>query len=352
MIKKIASSLLWLSSLPLCMYTLVVYLLGYTIVWEHWIAGFAMMSIPVAQLGCLVVGLVWLYVKPSRALLPLVVLLMGWPFIMRTFHWSSNNETLSNEDLQILSYNVYSFETPDASTKDKAIQYVADFDADIKCFQEFSKVYLQSGKPAVKCVEENLRYHAINADESRHYSGLAIFSKYPIIRKKGKVFAGSNSNGYIYADIVRHDDTIRVINLQLQSMGIRLGKVVKVIKDYDKAKQESKGVLASLKKGFIDHSQEIKYIEKLIDESPYPTIVCGDFNEVPYGLAYGHVRDRLKNAFEEAGNGFGFTLNRSPRWVRIDNQFYSEGIQIKNFKTHNTIKYSDHYPISAVYQVK
>jgi endonuclease/exonuclease/phosphatase family metal-dependent hydrolase len=63
------------------------------------------------------------------------------------------------------------------------------------------------------------------------------------------------------------------------------------------------------------------------------------------------VRDRLENAFERAGNGFGFTLNRSPKFVRIDNQFFSDKIKIQSFTTHSEIKYSDHYPISASYQL-
>jgi endonuclease/exonuclease/phosphatase (EEP) superfamily protein YafD len=92
-------------------------------------------------------------------------------------------------------------------------------------------------------------------------------------------------------------------------------------------------------------------VERLIDESVYPVILCGDFNETPYGNAYGNIRDRLKNAFEERGNGFGFTLNRSPRIVRIDNQFCSESIKVLDFQTFSDIMYSDHLPILGRYQV-
>ena len=61
----------------------------------------------------------------------------------------------------------------------------------------------------------------------------------------------------------------------------------------------------------------------MIERSPYPVILCGDFNEVPYGYAYGRVRKQLRNAFENSGTGFGFTYNKAPRYIRIDNQFYS-----------------------------
>jgi endonuclease/exonuclease/phosphatase (EEP) superfamily protein YafD len=84
----------------------------------------------------------------------------------------------------------------------------------------------------------------------------------------------------------------------------------------------------------------------------YPVIVVGDLNETPYGWAYGTLRERLKNSFEEAGRGFGFTLNRSPFLVRIDNQFYSKDFTVKQFVTLRNINYSDHFPIAADYELK
>ena len=78
----------------------------------------------------------------------------------------------------------------------------------------------------------------------------------------------------------------------------------------------------------------------------------GDLNETPYGWAYGTIRERLQNAFEEAGSGFGFTLNRSPYFVRIDNQFFSNDWQILQFKTLRTIRYSDHFPLMGEYKLK
>jgi endonuclease/exonuclease/phosphatase (EEP) superfamily protein YafD len=84
----------------------------------------------------------------------------------------------------------------------------------------------------------------------------------------------------------------------------------------------------------------------------YPVILVGDLNETPYGWAYGTLRERLKNSFEEAGRGFGFTLNRSPYLVRIDNQFCSAEWQVTQFRTLRNIPYSDHFPVIADYTLK
>lgn len=363
MFKKFAISLLWLISPPLCIYTLFTYLLAYTLFFEHWLAGFIMMSLPMAMLGCVLLAISWLFVRPSKMILPIIVLLIGYPFIRRTvgFHFKSEEK---ENTFRILSYNVYGFHHSDywtdKSPKMKAIikqsiDYSVNTKAEIKCLQEY---YNMKSTPRFSTLDslrkDNPYYALISPWGPERVFSLGIFSKYPIIQTKKSTFGSLNGNGYIMADIARKNDTIRVINIQLQSMGIRVGRVVTDIKEnaFNKAENQAKDIYYQLKNGFISHSKEIKMVEKLIDNSPYPVFVCGDFNETPYGNAYGNIRDRLNNAFEEAGNGFGFTLNRSPKFVRIDNQFCSESIEVLNFETHRHIPYSDHFPTLGTYRIK
>ena len=356
MLKKIATSLLWLTSLPVCMYTLITYLLAYTLVLDHWSVGFIMMSLPFAMLACFLIAFTWLFIRPARAILPIMVLAIGYPFIQRTIVFK--DPIKAESPLSVFSYNVYSFygDSYEANkTKADALrQYAIDYEADIKCFQEFTNLdYDANFRTLTPMMRENIYMASLTSDR-QGLIGLVTFSIYPIIHQEGKTFGTRNANGYLVADIARKKDTIRVINLQFQSMGIRVGKVVREMKgkDYEEAKKEGRGILSSLKWGFQKHADEVKMVEKAIDESPYPVILCGDFNETPYGNAYGSIRDRLKNAFEERGNGFGFTLNRSPKIVRIDNQFCSESIKVLDFQTFSDIKYSDHLPVLGRYKVR
>jgi endonuclease/exonuclease/phosphatase family metal-dependent hydrolase len=339
------------------MYTLVTYLLSYTLVLDHWSAGFIMMTLPVAMMACFVIACTWLFIRPARAILPTLILLLGYPFIKRTIVFKDPQK--SEHSLSVFSYNVFGF-CGDEYTGDKAkasrlIAYATDYEADIKCFQEFYNLETDKRFRTITPMLKENPYMVNNSDrDNQGLVGLIIFSAYPIIHHEGQLFGRRNANGYLLADIARKTDTVRVINIQLQSMGIRVNKVVSEVKgkDYEEAKKEGKGIISSLKKGFEMHAKEIKSVEKLIDESPYPVILCGDFNETPYGNAYGSIRDRLKNAFEEAGNGFGFTLNRSPRLVRIDNQFCSENIKVLDFKTFREAKESDHFPILGRYSLE
>jgi endonuclease/exonuclease/phosphatase family metal-dependent hydrolase len=178
--------------------------------------------------------------------------------------------------------------------------------------------------------------------------GLIIFSKYPLIYVKQKMFA-TQGNGILVADMVFKQDTFRIINTQLQSTGARVNKLLK--QDYDLVKKEGRNLYGNLKAGFIERISQTNLLVDWIKESPYPVILAGDFNEVPYGFAYGKVSKLLQNSFETKGYGFGFTLNRSPRFVRIDNQFYGKGLVANSFETLFEVENSDHYPLYGEYSV-
>jgi len=61
---------------------------------------------------------------------------------------------------------------------------------------------------------------------------------------------------------------------------------------------------------------------------------------------YGRIKGNFKDAFEEAGTGFGTTYDF--RWfpLRIDFILVDNTFEVEEFKTFNN-KYSDHYPVKA-----
>ena len=328
---------------------------------DHWLAGFIMMTMPYAQVLCFISLLYWLFQRAKRALLPLIVLVLGYSFIQRSIVFNSPNALVKNS-IKVLSYNVYGMYSNNYEAKKESLvklkSFMLDYSADIKCFQEFYSNYDRKPYRSISMMAEqypNYAFIPLREDlfDQNEKMGLAIFTKYPIIHKEGKQFANS-ANGYLLVDLVIQKDTVRVINLQLWSMGIRVGKVTGKIRDqdYEDAKKEGRGIIASLRKGFIHHRDEMNQINRLIQQSQFPVIVVGDLNETPYGWAYGTIRERLKNSFEEAGRGFGFTLNRSPYFVRIDNQFFSDDWKVIQFRTLRHVNYSDHFPLIADYILK
>ena len=62
-----------------------------------------------------------------------------------------------------------------------------------------------------------------------------------------------------------------------------------------------------LNRAFSLRSKQAEAIAQHIENSPYPVIVCGDFNDTPVSYTYRMMKTGLKDAFRQSGFGFGGT---------------------------------------------
>lgn len=305
----------------------------------------------------------WLRKLSYHAILPFVALLFGIRFMLATVAFNFKDREAMPEDITLLSYNVRGFNANTEGHDNRIeaskamIDWVVENDADIKCFQEF---YSHQSLDRLKTIEKIARegvydYHISYAGDehknARLIKGIAIFSKYPII-EHGEIDLKSffPINKGTYADIDINGDTIRVISVHLSSMSIKERNLLK--KEFDEVKQNYKDVASRLHTGIRTRSRQIVEVERIIQESPYKVILCGDLNELPYGYTYYRFRKTLKNAFEEAGKGFGFTYNGMLFFLRIDHIFYDPAIEATQYTTFRKVKYSDHFPIQGTFSLK
>jgi endonuclease/exonuclease/phosphatase family metal-dependent hydrolase len=317
-----------------------------------------MISFPLVLLGNFVFFVIWALGRSTKALLSLALLLMTYSITDRTFKFNFREPSDAKADFSLLSYNIMyaNFNGNEATNGDKITKGIGETvvgqNADIKCFQEFYNDSKNFDYDLIRRTAEKNPYYVYmhsqqGNDKGQGTIGLATFSIYPIIRKE-EMYWPTNNNGLLSTDIVVNGDTIRVINFQLKSMGIRVNKVF----DHGLNKVETKNILVQLKNGFSERGNEVNILESWINKSPYPVIIAGDLNELPYGYAYGKLRRLLLNAFEEEGRGFGFTYRKILRFLRIDNQFFeAEKFKIVRFKTLHEYKYSDHYPLLGEYLI-
>jgi endonuclease/exonuclease/phosphatase family metal-dependent hydrolase len=316
-------------------------------IFEHWIAGFIMMSLPVAILFGLIASC-YLFVQKQKmiATVGFIWILLTFPLLKRIVG-IGNGEPKFNpvSSLKVLSFNGESFSQNDENDND-----LGNLQADIACFQEYSPNPTIEAQYAHNIL--NLKTFAKNKQ-----IGLALFSKYPILKQYGKVWDRKNQpniNGFLCADIIYNHDTVRVVNVHLWSMGVRINLAMDALKKghlitFGKEIYDS---FRRLKEGFEKRDEQIKEVESYVSGSQYPVIICGDFNETPFGYSYGKLKLSFKNAFEEAGQGMGFTLNRQPYYARIDQQFYSSDWQVQSCKIMSGVNFSDHFPVLANYILK
>ncbi|GAB3499485.1 endonuclease/exonuclease/phosphatase family protein [Spirosoma knui] len=356
-------SLLWSFNLLLALYTGLTYWLLYSLPTEHWLAGMMMIALPISWLANLGFVLFWLTSRPWRSWLSGLILLVGIIlFGSRTFVWHEPVEFAGNgKPVKVFSYNVQSFNLDNpweryhsSPRARRIINYAIRYEAPIKCFQEFYNSTAIEDYNVVERLKKagypySVLLHPDYAMVEDGPIGAAIFSVYPIIHSGRESFDGFN--GIVWANIKIGNDTIRVINIHLHSMGIRVGRVLRQ-GELEGVKHETHGVLSALRTGFIERRDQIEKVQRHIRESQYPVIITGDHNDTPYSVVYERMRRILPNSFEDAGRGFGFSYNKLPGFIRIDHQFHDPKIPVLAFETINYISYSDHYPIVGTYLIK
>ena len=234
--------------------------------------------------------------------------------------------------------------------------WIFDNGADVQCYQEFIDRRRKSGFDLLNRLKTKgyHSYFSFDSITSNRYGlvvGTLITSKFPIIRS-GDVLASENGfNRISYVDLLIRTDTIRIINVHLESMGLKPFHPANV-SDFESRKENTRILFSKLKEGVFERSEQIKVLADFVEHSPYRVICAGDFNELPYSYSYQFLRKRMKNAFEEAGKGFGFSYNgHTLKVLRIDNQFYSTGIGAVKFVTHNDVQLSDHFPLEGTYKI-
>ena len=158
----------------------------------------------------------------------------------------------------------------------------------------------------------------------------------------------------VHADIKVNEDTIRVFATHLQSVQFRQRdyEAIDEIKTAsDSLIDNSKTVLAKLRKAIILRASQADIVRQIMDDSPYPTIFCGDLNDTPNSYTYFTIRGDMQDAFLEKGFGIGRTFSSLSPTLRIDYILADDQFSIKQFT--RVVKYlSDHFMIMADVELK
>jgi endonuclease/exonuclease/phosphatase family metal-dependent hydrolase len=330
---------------------------------NHWIFAFLPLLIPVLLFVNLITIFWFLYKKNYKVLiLNLFILLVGWKFIPRTFQIRLK-EPIAGK-YSVFSYNVRVFNTyahlsKNGKASEQIVKYTSNKKADIKCFQEFyySPKSDFADNPDLFNTIKKLRrdnpyyfFKPVTITQNRHHFGLAIFSKYPIVRKGEITFPISTNNQAIFVDTQIGNDTVRVYNVHLQSMSIDENNLPSGNSEENTSRV--KKLAKKIKWGANRRTGQVEALLKNIESCPYQVLVCGDLNDTPYSYAYEQLNEKLENAFEVKGSGFGFTyINPKLFFLRIDNIFASREITINSFKILDQIRYSDHFPLEATFTI-
>ena len=138
--------------------------------------------------------------------------------------------------------------------------------------------------------------------------------------------------------MLKQKDTIRIYSIHLQSIKISTD----IHENIDEEK--SKFIFKRLSEAFTIQQQQAEIIKAHFETCKHPKIICGDLNNSAFSYVYRTIKGDLKDAFEEAGTGFGKSYNFKYYPARIDYFFVEKSIIVKQFKTLDTFFQSDHFP--------
>jgi len=324
---------------------------------SFWFIAFLGLGFPILFVPVFLFLLIWSLKRSKWALLSLFAIVLSWQQLSVVFAYNFKKPDIDiKEDkvLRVISWNVSRWDERNKekrggqSFRNHMMDFINLQNADVLCLQEFFEchdpAYFEANIPALKKIGFEYHYFFPTAEifEGKFQYGLAIFSRYPIIKAESFINrAQVHSEGLCFADIKIADRIVRVFNTHLESPGFNRNDF-----SADGTVKASGSVIGKLKRSYQFRNEQARIAKEQIKLSPYPVILCSDLGDVPNSYAYFRLKGDLKDAFLEKGSWFGRTYRFISPTLRIDYIFVRKGIKVKQF-FRPEVPYSDHYPIIA-----
>ena len=311
---------------------------------QYWFLSFLGLTFPFLFLVNIILVIFWGLLKNYRVIIPLACLLLSAYDIGMV--WQLRLKPKMEAPIQLTSFNAHHFrESAPNRTRiplDSILPIVVPNQAPrIVCFQEFTSIEsVQNNTYSILSREAGL-IHKLTFPGK----GLAIFSNLPMQSTDHLFF--NRDNGILMADFKVNDITYRVLNVHLKSN--QLSDLLPQLADNNDPSQKEtyksvSNILTRFRNAVKVRADQVDQLIEIIKDSPYPIILCGDLNDVPFSYTYDQLNKYLIDPFRSSGSGYGFTYKGTIPGLRIDYFLTSPEIQ-PHFYLRGRRNYSDHIPI-------
>lgn len=329
-----------------------------------WFMGFFGILFPYLALILLIFIIFWWVVKPSLSLISIITLLIGFKQFSVLWGFKTNTSFVAKKGenhLRIIDWNIRSFEGLSNKNDKKRIDRLSIAEAiitrnpDIICLQEFNHSKLQDNL-ALFTKKYPYYYYArdFQSKANGYMVGCVIFSKYPIKDSAKVKFSGSYSESLISADIETPSGVLRVYNTHLQSFKFEkedYDKMDKIKKTEDVALRSSRPLVSKMKRAFTIRGQQAELVRGALDQSTHPSLIAGDFNDVPNSYTYFHIKKDWQDAFLQNSFGIGRTYLAVAPTLRIDYVLANNQCNVHQFEMVDE-DLSDHLMLIADVSIK
>lgn len=285
------------------------------------------------------------------ALLPLIAILGNWNYIGSMYQLPfKSKQTGNHSSVKIATFNVGGFGKDNSGYAQRRVAiFMAQENVDIICMQEFSEIGSYTADSLLTLYSSWPYVIIPEPEENNPILPMAVYSRYPVLDYQLITYEGT-PNCSMWLDIAIKGRTIRVFTNHLQTTNINQS-----LRQYEKYYKNTNSINADMQfvSGAKDlyHSNEIRRsiqaekINRMVKESPYPVIVCGDFNSTPASYVYETMKGNLKDGFRTAGHGYASTFRYFKGLLRVDYIFHSPSIQVIDYYSSKIDLGSDHNPV-------
>ena len=336
---------------------LITCLLPFINTGENWILALPGLVFPLIFFLLVFFIILLIFLKSKWYWVSIIVLLLGFQQIVAVFGFNFPKKfsyTKKLNTLRILQWNVTSWDEAnryvESSFRLPMLALVNEQNADVLCFEEFFESkdtgYYKSNISSI--VKMGFLYYYFvptKNNENDWQSGIAIFSKYSIIDSAKFIFKGNYTGDHLlFTDIKVNNDTFRIFATHLQPL--YFDEPEYLISNWFKTQQPT-NVFSKLKMGYEFRYIQAGFVREKLNNSPYPVVICGDFNDLPNSSVYFKIKGNMQDAFLKKGSGFGRTTPFISPTLRIDYIFADKYFKVSQFQVLE-VPYSDnHYPIET-----
>lgn len=304
------------------------------------------MAFPIMLVINLVFVPFWLIVKRKFIFIPLAGL-MSCIGAIRSYCPINLFNSEEGADIKFISYNV--FQMGDTTynkipSENPILLYLMEQNADIICLQEANHIDYEGNLDTLRTI------YPYFEKQNTYNNTMGILSKYPILDITDLDNDDVRMRTVAY-HIKVNEDTILVLNNHFESFKLLQDDKdsYKEIIEHPRSEDRNERVDSLLLKVINANSVRALQVDWLAEyikgRNEKYIILCGDFNDNPISYSHHKMTEVLNDAYTRAGNGPGWTYNRSSMFFRIDNILISESIKACKSYVDNSIDTSDHYPI-------
>jgi len=270
----------------------------------------------------------------------------------------------SGEGLTVVSWNVRLFDfygwlgdSKDAGgangAKEQIMSSISEAEPDVLCLQEYFQLDPEGSFPVTALLDGAVggvahQHVVISRRKGPRSFGVATWSRWPIIQRSSIDFGTRKNNVCAVTDVAWKGDTVRIFNAHFSSIRFEEEDYAALEEGVPNAEGRER-IWGRMRSAYVERVAQVEAVMEAVRRSPYPVVLCGDFNDTPTSWSLAYCRSVLRDSHDVRWFNMDGTWQGAVPGVRIDHVLMGEEWTAQSYATGGE-GLSDHRFVKAVLQ--